>query len=78
MNILIFGIGGVGGYFGGKLAQAGFDVTMIARGKNLEAIKENVLEVERINGNFKEKPKLATDNLAKVPNPDLTDFGDKS
>ena len=78
MNILIFGIGGVGGYFGGKLAQAGFDVTMIARGKHLEAIKENGLEVESINGNFKVKPKLATDNLAEVPTPDLVILGVKS
>ncbi|MDX1719168.1 MAG: 2-dehydropantoate 2-reductase N-terminal domain-containing protein, partial [Salegentibacter mishustinae] len=63
MKILIFGIGGVGGYFGGKLAQAGFNVTMIARGKHLEAINKNGLEVESINGNFKVKPNLVTDEL---------------
>ncbi|MBZ9630000.1 2-dehydropantoate 2-reductase [Salegentibacter sp. LM13S] len=78
MNILIFGIGGVGGYFGGKLAQAGFDVTMIARGKHLEAIKKNGLEVESINGNFKVKPNLVTDNLAEVPTPELVILGVKS
>ncbi len=78
MNILIFGIGGVGGYFGGKLSQAGFDVTMIARGKHLEAIKKNGLEVESINGDFKVKPKLATDNLAEVPTSDLVILGVKS
>ncbi len=78
MNILIFGIGGVGGYFGGKLAQAGFNVTMIARGKHLEVIRKNGLEVESINGNFKVKPKLATDNLAEVPTPDLVILGVKS
>ncbi|MBZ9728087.1 2-dehydropantoate 2-reductase [Salegentibacter sp. JZCK2] len=78
MNILIFGIGGVGGYFGGKLAQAGFDVSMIARGKHLEAINKNGLEVESINGNFKVKPNLATDNLAEVPTPDLVILGVKS
>ncbi|WP_037319025.1 ketopantoate reductase family protein [Salegentibacter sp. Hel_I_6] len=78
MKILIFGIGGVGGYFGGKLAHAGFNVSMIARGKHLEAIKENGLEVESINGNFTVKPKLATDNLAEVPTPDLVILGIKS
>lgn len=78
MKILIFGIGGVGGYFGGKLAQAGFDVTMIARGKHLEAIKKNGLEVESINGNFKVKPNLVTDNLAEVPTPELVILGVKS
>lgn len=78
MKILIFGVGGVGGYFGGKLAQAGFDVTMIARGKHLEAIKQNGLEVESINGNFKVNPKLATNNLAEVSTPDLVILGVKS
>jgi 2-dehydropantoate 2-reductase len=78
MNILIFGSGGVGGYFGGKLAQAGFEVTMIARGKHLQAIKEKGIEVESINGNFKVKPKLVTDNLAEVPTPDLVILGVKS
>ncbi|SKB55188.1 ketopantoate reductase [Salegentibacter holothuriorum] len=78
MNILIFGTGGVGGYFGGKLAQAGFNVTLIARGKHLEAIKKNGLEVESINGDFKVKPKLATDSLAEVPTPDLVILGVKS
>ncbi|OEY73295.1 ketopantoate reductase family protein [Salegentibacter salarius] len=78
MKILIFGIGGVGGYFGGKLAQAGFNVTMIARGKHLEEIKENGLEVESINGDFTVQPNLATDNLAEVPTPDLVILGVKS
>ncbi|WP_339652612.1 2-dehydropantoate 2-reductase N-terminal domain-containing protein, partial [uncultured Salegentibacter sp.] len=78
MKILIFGIGGVGGYFGAKLAQAGYDVTMIARGKHLEAIKKNGLVVESINGNFKVKPDLVTDNLAEVPTPDLVILGVKS
>ena len=78
MKILIFGIGGVGGYFGGKLAQAGFNVTMIARGKHLEEINKNGLEVESINGDFKVKPYLATDNLAEVPTPDLVILGVKS
>ena len=33
MKIAIFGTGGVGGYFGGRLAQSGQDVTFLARGK---------------------------------------------
>lgn len=78
MKILIFGIGGVGGYFGGKLAQAGFNVTMIARGKHLEAINKNGLEVESINGDFTVQPNLATDDLAEVPTPDLVILGVKS
>jgi len=41
----VFGAGGVGGYFGGRLAQAGRDVTFIARGNHLAAIQENGLNV---------------------------------
>ena len=39
MNIVVIGAGGVGGYFGGKLAQAGLDITFVVRGKTYEAIK---------------------------------------
>ena len=39
MNIVVMGTGGVGGYFGAKLANAGNNVCFIARGKHLEAIK---------------------------------------
>lgn len=78
MKILIYGIGGVGGYFGAKMAKAGYEVTMIARGKHLEAIRENGLEVESINGNFRVFPKLATDNLEEVSKPDLVILGVKS
>lgn len=78
MKILIYGIGGAGGYFGAKLAKAGYEVTMIARGKHLEAIRKNGLEVESINGNFRVFPKLATDNFEEVSTPDLVILGVKS
>ncbi len=42
-RILIFGTGAVGGYYGGMLAKAGFDVTFIARGKNFKVLKQNGL-----------------------------------
>ncbi len=78
MEFLIFGTGGVGGYFGGRLAKAGYPVSFIARGKHLEAIQKNGLEVESINGNIKVQPKLATDNLAEVATPDLVILAVKS
>jgi len=78
MKILIYGIGGAGGYFGAKMAKAGNEVTMIARGKHLEAIRENGLEIESINGNFRVFPKLATDNLKDIPQQDLVILGVKS
>lgn len=52
MKICIFGAGGVGGYFGGRLAQAGMDVTFVARGAQAAALQENGLKVSSISGNF--------------------------
>lgn len=51
-KILIIGTGGVGGYFGGKMAQKGFDVTFIARGKHLQAIQKNGLRVNSVKESF--------------------------
>jgi 2-dehydropantoate 2-reductase len=77
MNIVVIGAGGVGGYFGGKLAKAGFDVTFIARGKHLEAIKNNGLQVKSILGDFRVTPKI-TDSIKDIKNPDLIILGVKS
>ena len=66
MKFAVFGTGGVGGYFGGRLAQAGHDVTFIARGRHLAAIKENGLRVESGLGDFIIKPASATDNPASI------------
>ena len=78
MKILVYGIVGVGGYFGGRLAKAGYEVSMIARGEHLKAIKKHGLEVESINGNFTVQPALATDDLTDVEQPDLIILGVKS
>ncbi len=66
MRIAVFGAGGVGGYFGGRLAQAGEEVTFIARGLHLEAIKERGLWVESINGDFHVDLTVAFDDPQKV------------
>jgi 2-dehydropantoate 2-reductase len=50
MRIAVMGPGGVGGYFGARLAQAGHDVTFIARGKHLEAIQEKGLALKSPRG----------------------------
>jgi 2-dehydropantoate 2-reductase len=52
MRIAIVGAGGVGGYFGGRLAQAGLDVVFIARGKHCEALRARGLKVESTEGDF--------------------------
>lgn len=66
MKIAVFGIGGVGGYFGGLLAQSNHEVVFIARGDHLEAIRENGLEIESDYDEFVVRPSLATDNPAEV------------
>ncbi|MFT4651263.1 MAG: 2-dehydropantoate 2-reductase [Polaribacter sp.] len=62
MRIAIFGSGGVGGYFGGRLAQAGHDVTFIARGEHLAAMRESGLRVDSIAGDFVLDKVQATDD----------------
>ncbi|MGE5124475.1 MAG: 2-dehydropantoate 2-reductase [Acidobacteriaceae bacterium] len=66
MHILVFGAGGVGGYFGGRLAQAGERVTFVARGGHLQAILGNGLHVESIKGDFTIQPVNATDDPSQV------------
>ncbi|NER16970.1 ketopantoate reductase family protein [Spongiivirga citrea] len=78
MNIVVFGVGGVGGFFGGKLAKAGHEVTFIARGKHLEAIKENGLTVKSIEGDFKIPKAKATDEVAIVKHADVIFLAVKS
>ncbi len=46
MRIAVMGAGGVGGYFGGRLQQAGHDVTFIARGRHLEAMRDKGLTLK--------------------------------
>ncbi|MDP6558679.1 MAG: ketopantoate reductase family protein [Candidatus Binatia bacterium] len=52
MRISVMGAGAVGGYFGARLAAAGQDVTFIARGKHLEAMKKDGLTVKSIQGDL--------------------------
>jgi 2-dehydropantoate 2-reductase len=71
MRIAIYGTGGVGGYFGGRLAQAGEDVTFIARGAMLEALVNRGLRVDSINGDFHVGRVRATDQPSTVGQVDV-------
>ncbi|WP_282085488.1 ketopantoate reductase family protein [Aquimarina algiphila] len=71
MHIVVIGVGGVGGYFGGKIANSGQKVTLIARGKHLDAIRKNGLQVKSIDGNFVTHPFLVTDNIDTLEKADL-------
>ena len=55
-KIAVIGVGGVGGYFGGSLANNGLNVTFIARSSSFRILKEKGLKVESVNGNFTIKP----------------------
>jgi 2-dehydropantoate 2-reductase len=67
MRIAVVGIGGVGGYFGGRLAQSDpANTFLIARGPTLEALRSRGLRVESINGDFTVPDVHATDDPAEV------------
>jgi 2-dehydropantoate 2-reductase len=66
MRIVIYGVGGVGGYFGGRLAQAGEDVIFIARGEQLRALRDHGLRVQSIKGDFTVQPVQVTDDPASI------------
>ena len=70
MKVAVMGAGSMGGYFGGMLARAGHDVTLIARGENLAAIRSNGLRMQTEAGDFTVACN-ATDNPADVGPVDL-------
>ncbi len=77
MKILVMGSGGVGGYFGGRLAAAGNDVTFVARGAHLDAIKANGLTLDSQIGNATIKPAKVTADPASAGVPDIVIFATK-
>jgi 2-dehydropantoate 2-reductase len=77
MRIAIMGSGGVGGYLGGRLAASGQDVTFIARGAHLEAIRERGLRIESALGDARVQPAQASDDPSSVGPVDLVIFAVK-
>ena len=78
MRIAVFGTGGVGGYFGGRVAKAGEDVTFIARGEHLRAIKAGGLKVDSQSGDFVIFPAKATDDVTEAGQVELVLVGVKA
>lgn len=66
MRIAVIGAGAVGGYFGGRLAQAGEDVWFLARGRTLAAMSEHGLRIDSINGDFVLPRVQVTDQASKA------------
>src|SRR4030067_2320237 len=79
LNVCVMGVGGVGGYFGGKLAHtfssnsdSPVDIFFVARGKHLGAIRENGLTVRSPEfGTITCKPTLATERISELPQIDF-------
>jgi 2-dehydropantoate 2-reductase len=67
MRIVVMGSGGLGGYFGGLLAQSGADVTFVARGAHLHALQERGLTVRSVNGDFTVPVQVCVDPRALPP-----------
>ena len=74
MKITVMGTGGVGGYFGARLADAGHDVAFIARGNHLKALKNNGLTVYSELGNLTINPIKVGDNPAEFGVADIILF----
>ncbi|HEX2774228.1 MAG TPA: 2-dehydropantoate 2-reductase [Micromonosporaceae bacterium] len=77
MKIAVVGAGGVGGYFGGRLAQADHDVHLMARGPHLATIQREGLRVRSVKGGFTADVR-ATDHPAEIGPCDVVLFCVKS
>jgi 2-dehydropantoate 2-reductase len=80
MRIAVFGTGGVGGYFGGRLAESGEDVTFVARGEHLAEMRRDGLHVASVEGDFVIPASAirATDDPAEVGPVDVVILGVKT
>ncbi|HER24489.1 MAG TPA: ketopantoate reductase family protein [Candidatus Atribacteria bacterium] len=73
----VYGIGGVGGYFGGKIAyqinkdNLALQVYFIGRGEHLKAVQQHGLNLITDKGEFLCFPRITTDNIRHIPTPDL-------
>lgn len=71
MRIAVIGAGGVGGYFGGRLAAAGHDVQFLARGRHLAAMRANGLVIENEKSPFHLRTPDVTDDPAQLKSADV-------
>jgi 2-dehydropantoate 2-reductase len=77
MKIVIVGAGGVGGYFGGRLAAAGSDVTFVARGAHLAALRRNGLKITSPRGNLHIPQIKTAETIGEIETADLVLVGVK-
>lgn len=78
LKIAVYGVGGVGGYFGAALARAGNPVSLVARGEHLKAIRANGLRIQTAKEEFTINPVAASDNPADIGPADIVLVGVKA
>jgi len=81
LNICFYGVGGLGGYFGGlitSLQKDDINTFFIARGEHLDEIRKNGLILNTAEKTLVCRPVLATDNIKDIPHPDMVFIGVKS
>ena len=76
MRIVIAGAGAIGGYIGARLAQAGADVVLFARGPHLRAMQDRGLHVVSADGDFSVRPEVS-DSLATIGVADVVVLGSR-
>jgi 2-dehydropantoate 2-reductase len=77
MRFLIAGAGAIGAYIGARMAHAGFDVTLFARGPHLRAMQLNGVQVKSADGDFVARPKISG-SLEEVGSVDVVFLGVKA
>jgi len=77
MRFLVAGAGAIGAYIGARMAKAGFDVTLHARGPHLRAMQEGGVQVKSAEGNFIARPTIAA-SLEEVGPVDIVFLGVKA
>jgi 2-dehydropantoate 2-reductase len=77
MKFLIAGAGAIGAYMGARMAQAGLDVTLYARGPHLRAMQEHGVQVKSTEGDFVARPRIAS-SLEEVGPVDVVVLGVKA
>jgi 2-dehydropantoate 2-reductase len=78
VHIAIFGAGGVGAYFGARLAEVGNEVSVVARGAHLDAIRAQGLRVDSVFGDMLVRPKVASASAADIGRVDVVLLGVKT
>src|SRR5262245_59906794 len=78
MRVAIFGAGGVGAYFGARLAEAGAELAVVARGAHLEAIRTDGLRVDSVLGDIRIEPAIASASTADIGRVDVVLLGVKT